>query len=139
MEEETFTAIQKQGQEGAPSAVSFPEISFTPPKEGESGSFPSFNTREKCAFAGIVFGCISVISWTVIVLGVAVSLIGIILSVVGIKSPRSKLARTGLILSIAGGIATIVYVVLISAGIINYNYFTNEFWGIPSGGVQVIE
>ncbi len=87
----------------------------------------------------MVFGCISIISWTIIVLGVAVSLIGIVFSILGIQSSRSKLARIGLGLSLAGGAATILYIVLIYAGIINYNYFTNEFWGIPSGGVQVIE
>lgn len=139
MEEDTFNTLQKQRQEEVPSAVSFPGISFTPPQEGESGSFPSFDIREKCAFAGLVFGCISIISWTVIVLGVVISFMGIIFSIVGRKSPRSKLARIGLVLSIAGGAATILYIVLIYAGIINYNYFTNEFWGIPSGGVQVIE
>lgn len=139
MEEETFNTIQKQEQEESPSVASFPGISFTPPQEGGLGHFPSFDVREKCAFVGVVLGCISIISWTVIILGVAVSLIGIIFSILGIKSPRPKIARIGLVLSIAGGVATILYIVLISAGVINYNYFTNEFWGIPSGGVQVIE
>ncbi|MBI3634487.1 MAG: hypothetical protein HY228_02605 [Candidatus Yonathbacteria bacterium] len=139
MEEEAFKTIQKQEKGDGLSTVSFPGISFAPPDAGESMTFSSFDVREKCAFVGVVLGCISIISWTIIVLGIVVSLIGIIFSIFGIKSPRSKIARTGLILSLAGGAATILYIVLISAGIINYNYFTNEFWGIPSGGVQVIE
>ena len=152
--EEIFKTIDKQEKEGVPVITgeemhnvqpisdmtgSFPGISFAPQQEATLSSFPSFDVREKCAFAGLVFGCISIISWTVIALGVAVSAVGIIFSLLGKESSRSKLARTGLLLSIIGGIATIVYVALISAGIINYNYFTNEFWGIPSGGVQVIE
>lgn len=139
MEEETFNTIQKQEREEMPSAISFPEISFIPPKEGESWPLYSFGIREKYAFVGLVFGCLSIIFWTVIALGVAVSLGGVLFSFAGLKSSHSKLARIGLVLSVAGGVATILYIVLIYAGIINYNYFTNEFWGIPSGGVQVIE
>mgnify|MGYP001569458730 CR=1 len=139
MEEETFNTIQKQGQEEMPSAISFPNISFLPPQEGESRFFRFSDIREKYAFAGLVFGCLSVISWTVIALGVVVSLAGILFSVAGFKSSHPRPARIGLVLSVAGGVATILYIVLIYAGIINYNYFTNEFWGIPSGGVQVIE
>lgn len=137
MEEETFNTIQKQEENSF--KASFPGISFTAPNMGESMPVPSFNVREKCALVGVMLGCISIISWTVIVLGVTVSLVGIIFSILGIKSPRPKIARIGLALSILGGAATVLYVVLIYAGVINYNYFTNEFWGIPSGGVQVFE
>lgn len=146
MEEENFNAIQKQ-ESAAPVEVPreanpLPELLFVPSellkkdllagapeKSGLKGLHLFHNPREVCAAASIVFGGISLISWVVILFGLLSSVSGIVLAVVGFKSDGSKYARIGLGLSIAGLVASLLYVYAASQGMINYNYFTSEFWG----------
>lgn len=146
MEGEIFNAIRKQenaaladaSHEGNP----LPELLFIPSellkKDLLAGSskkvslkeFHLFhNPREVCAAASIVFGVTSLISWIVILFGLLSSISGVILSLVGLKSDGSKYARIGLGLSIVGLVASLLYAFAAYQGMINYNYFTTEFWG----------
>ncbi|OHA78930.1 MAG: hypothetical protein A2V96_00850 [Candidatus Yonathbacteria bacterium RBG_16_43_6] len=138
MEGELYQTIQKQELQGMPVtavAPAFPDISFTPPMEGKGAS----HRREVCAKIGIAVGGIAIISWFVIALGIVFAILGTLFSYFGLQSSRTKYARIGLYLSLVGGLLSLVYVFVVYAGFINYNFFTNELWGIPSGGVQKFE
>ena len=135
MEGELFNAIQKQ-ESGAPAEVHHevkpsPEFSFVPPEllKKEMIKTQGFCVREKCAVVGAVFGGIALVSWVVILFGILAAIAGIALSIVGLKSKSSKYARIGLGLSIVGLIAALLYAFAAYQGMINYNYFTSEFWG----------
>lgn len=84
--------------------------------------------REVCAAASIIFGGISLVSWIVILFGLLTSISGVALAVVGFKSSGSKYARIGLGLSLAGLVASLLYAFAAYQGMVNYNYFTSEFW-----------
>lgn len=136
MEGELFNAIQKQ-ESGAPAEVHHevkpaPEFSFVPPellkKEMIKTQGQGFCVREKCAVVGAVFGGIALVSWVVILLGILAAIAGIALSVAGLKSKSSRYARIGLGLSILGLVAALLYAFAAYQGMINYNYFTSEFW-----------
>lgn len=143
MEGELYNTIQKQEQQGTPSTAlppTFPDISFGPPTDGTSSKRGiSTHRREVCAKVGMVIGGIAIISWFIIALGIIFALFGVIFSYFGLTSSRTKYARIGLYLSLAGGALSILYILVVYAGLVNYNYFTNELWGIPSGGVQTFE
>ncbi|MBI5077747.1 MAG: hypothetical protein HZB11_00020 [Candidatus Yonathbacteria bacterium] len=135
MEGELFNQIQKQEEvtpAGAlPETKPFPHLSFIPSgllkkKEGDEPR----GTRDKCALFGMILGILAVVSWVVILFGILYSILGIILSVIGLKSTRKKWARIGLTLSVIGLIISIWYVFAARNGVINYNYFTSEFWGL---------
>lgn len=135
MEGELYQTIQKQELQGMPVttvAPAFPDISFTPPMEGKGAS----HRRELCAKVGIVIGGTAIISWFVIALGIVFAVAGALFSYAGLTSSRAKYARIGLYLSLAGGALSLLYILVVYAGFMNYNFFTNELWGIPSGGVQ---
>ena len=135
MEGELFNAIQKQeniASADAPREVKpSPEFSFVPPEllKKETAKTQGFCVREKCAVVGAVFGGIALVSWVVILLGILAAIAGIALSIVGLKSSSPKYARIGLGLSIVGLIAALLYAFAAYQGMINYNYFTSEFWG----------
>lgn len=138
MEGELYQAIQKQELQGIPATPTlpaFPDISFTPPKEESDAS----HRREVCAKIGIVIGGVAIISWFVIALGIVFAIFGALFSYLGLPSSRAKHARIGLYLSLAGGLLSLLYILVVYAGFMNYNFFTNELWGIPSGGVQTFE
>ena len=84
--------------------------------------------HERCALFGLILGAIAVVSWIVILFGVVWSILGIVFSVIGLKSSRKKLAQIGLGLSILGLVLSIWYIYAAYSGMINYNYFTSEFW-----------
>lgn len=129
MEGDNFENVFQQGQVQAPvTAPVLPKLSFIPDELAKKYEGP-LGLHEKCAYAGLVVGGISLISWVIIILGCLASVLGIALSVYGIKSRRSKHARIGLTLSVIGLIASIGYVVAAYNGMINYNYFTTEFFG----------
>lgn len=131
MENELFNQIQKPeeqalAQEGKP----LPKLSFIPSEllkkiegTGEHGM------HERCALFGLVLGSIAVVSWIVILFGVVWSILGIVLSVIGLKSSRKKWAQIGLGLSVLGLVLSVWYIYAAYSGMINYNYFTGEFWG----------
>lgn len=136
MEGELFNTIQKQ-ENGATAEPSrevkpSPEFSFVPPellkKEGIRTQGQGFCVREKCAVVGAVFGGLALVSWVVILFGILVATAGIALSIVGLKSKSSKYARIGLGLSIVGLVAALLYAFAAYQGMINYNYFTSDFW-----------
>lgn len=146
MEGENFNAIQKQESvaplESSREAKPLPELLFVPSEllKKDLLAGPSkkvslkelhlfHNPREVCAAASIVFGGISLISWVVILFGLLSSVSGIVLAVVGFKSDGSKYARIGFGFSVAGFIASLLYAYAAYQGMINYNYFTSEFWG----------
>ncbi|MDO8604502.1 MAG: hypothetical protein Q7K40_03875 [bacterium] len=112
------------------STVPFPEISFIPPEllKNKADSH-ALGVHEKCALVGVALGVLAVFSWVVLLFGVLYSAVGIILSIIGLRSTRKKLAKIGLALSILGLVLSILYIFAISQGIINFNYFTSEFWG----------
>lgn len=143
MEGDFSNTAQKYGgiSSGGVSPVSpkFPDISFISSEIGAQGERFSPQLRGTFATAGMVVGGIAIVSWFVIVIGILVATAGVVLSFLGIKSAQARRARIGLILSAIGGFATIAYIIAIYAGLINYNYFTNELWGIPAGGVQILE
>lgn len=143
MEGELYNTIQKQEIQGiSPASLppKFPDISFGPPTENTSlkeGMSP--RRREVCAKVGLVIGGISIISWFIIALGIIFAIFGTLFSYLGLKSTHAKYARIGLYLSIVGGLLSLLYICVVYAGFMNYNYFTNELWGIPSGGVQTFD
>lgn len=145
MEEGLFKTIQKQAETGAstpfsPASHQFSNISFSPQVAPAAGTKISPRMRDIFATTGLIFGGVAVISWFVIVIGILATLVGASLSFLGRTSTsKARWAKTGLILSIVGGLFTLLYMAAIYAGLINYNYFTNELWGIPAGGVQVLE
>jgi hypothetical protein len=107
MEGELFNTMQKPT--GAPQFLKqFPEISFIPPETTEDRLHHEKGFPEKGAIIGLV---------------------GIIFSLSGLKSAHPKCARTGLIISTIGLIASFGYAFAAYSGMINYNYFTTEFWG----------
>lgn len=131
MEEKLFSVIQKQKSavsiDDTYKAKRLPEFSFIPSELLEKET-TSHAVREKCAIASIVIGGISLLSWVVILFGILVSMFGVLLSVVGLRSNNSKYARVGLMLSLIGLAAAFLYAFAASKGIVNYNYFTTEFW-----------
>ena len=130
MENEPFNQIQKPEEQTSTEIKTQPKLSFVPSDllkriegNGEHG------LHERCALFGLILGGIAVVSWIVILFGVVYSILGIILSVIGLKSARQKWAKIGLGLSILGLILSVWYVLAVYNGMINYNYFTSEFWG----------
>lgn len=132
MEGDSFNTIQTEGTPApvstTPEASSLPRLSFIPAELEKEVATGPLGVREKCALAGLVLGALAVFSWIVILFGVFASLAGIALSVIGLKSNRSKYAKIGLALSIVGLIGSLWYVFAAYSGMINYNYFTSEFW-----------
>lgn len=81
----------------------------------------------RCAIVSVVLGSISLVSWVVMIFGLFTSVLGIIFGIMGLKSTtRAKYARLGLILSIIGFLAALLYAYTASRGMINYSYFTTE-------------
>lgn len=122
MEGEYLNPIQNQ-------EASTPKLSFIPSEllkkiEGTD----EHGMHERCALFGLILGAIAVVSWIVILFGVVYSIVGIVLSAIGLKSSRKKWAQIGLGLSILGLILSIWYIYAAYNGMINYNYFTSEFW-----------
>lgn len=132
MEGELYNAIQKPNE--AVSTVeknevtSLPKLSFIPPDLLNKENIAQMGKREKCAFAGMVLGGLALISWIVILFGAVFAVFGIVLSFLGLNSGYKKYARIGLGLSIAGLLASIWYCFAAYSGMVNYNYFTSEFW-----------
>lgn len=106
-----------------------PKISFLPPEFfKKTENIEAHGLYEKCALVGIILGALAVISWIVILFGIIYSVVGIVLSILGLNSIYKKYARVGLALSILGLVLSLVYVFAISKGLINFNYFTGDFW-----------
>ncbi|MBI5400631.1 MAG: hypothetical protein HZB12_00730 [Candidatus Yonathbacteria bacterium] len=136
MEGDSFNTIQRgyvrPSIATTPLVASSPKLSFITDDLVKKYEEP-LGVREKCANAGLVFGSLALVSWIVILFGIFYSLAGITLSVVGLKSNRFKYARMGLVFSVIGLIASFWYAFAAYRGIINYNYFTSEFWEAASG------
>ncbi len=129
MEGETLNQNQNTNESALVDEKPVAKISFVPPDllkkiEGEGGH----GLHERCALFGLILGAIAVVSWIVILFGVVYSILGIILSVIGLKSARQKWAKIGLGLSVLGLVLSVCYVLAVYNGMINYNYFTSEFW-----------
>lgn len=130
MDGEAFSQIQNTGELSVVETKPIPKISFVPSEllkkiEGDS----EHGIYERCALFGLILGAIAVVSWIVILFGVVYSIVGIVLSVIGLKSNRKKWAQIGLTLSIIGLLLSVWYIFAVYNGMINYNYFTSEFWG----------
>lgn len=130
MEGETLNQNQSAGEQAPIETRPIPKLSFIPSDllkkiegNGEHG------LHERCALFGLILGSIAVVSWIVILFGVVYSILGIILSIIGLKSARQKWAKIGLTLSVIGLLLSVWYVYAAYNGMINYNYFTSEFWG----------
>jgi len=130
MEGELYNSIQKP-PENVQAAIPEQKISFIPEKFLAKEERGFVGPREKCALIGLGLGALAVISWVVMLFGALFSLLGIALSLYGLKSNYQKHARLGLGLSALGLFASLWYLFAASHGMINYNYFTGEFW---SGG-----
>ncbi|MBI5799079.1 MAG: hypothetical protein HZB10_04075 [Candidatus Yonathbacteria bacterium] len=135
MEGELLNQIQKPAEKGLAQAPletkSLPIISFVPSEllmKIEGGEFR--DSHDRCALFGLVLGVMAVVSWIVILFGVVYSVAGIALSVIGLKSTHQKWAKIGLGLSVLGLVLSVSYVLAAYNGMINYNYFTSEFWTI---------
>lgn len=129
MEGDNLNQTQGTSEQPAVETKPLPKLSFVPSDllkkiegNGEHG------LHERCALFGLILGAIAVVSWIVILFGVVYSILGIILSIIGLKSARQKWAKIGLGLSILGLILSVWYVLAVYNGMINYNYFTSEFW-----------
>lgn len=115
-----------------PEAPKLANISFSPEAflKKTNGETPH-GYREWLAFAGLILGVVSVFSWIVLLFGFLYSILGIIFSSIGLKSTyHTKIARTGLGLSVAGFLFSLIYIIAVYQGSVNYNYFTTEFWGM---------
>ncbi len=139
MEREFFNDTQKleKGSISADLERKFSEISFTPSSHGKDITPSANGLLEKYAVIGLVAGVIAIFSWIVIMIGVLAAIIGIIFSVLGLKSANPKYARIGLGLSVVGLISSVLYFLAVYNSMINYDYFTNEFWGTASD-VEVV-
>lgn len=113
-------------------------ISFTPERVSSRAEISSKDST-RYATVGAVLGVLALASFFIIALSIIFAAFGALFSSLGLRSSRARFARVGLALSIVGGLASIIYMVAVYGGLINYNYFTNELWGIPAGGVQVLE
>lgn len=125
MEEEHVNVIQnsglRSGGEERRDQKSLLSLSFIPPElEGKRG------VCEKCAIASVVFGGMSLVTWVIMILGLLMSVVGIVLGIFGLKSQHPKHARIGLILSVIGLLAVILYAVSAARGMIHYSYFTTQ-------------
>lgn len=128
MEWDTPNTVVPESGPAQFSADSLPKLSFIP-SDLITEHNGTVGVREKCAYAGLVIGGISVVSWVVILLGILVSVTGLTLSFLGLSSSRAKHARIGAVLSFFGLVASLSYAFAIYQGKVNYNYFTSEFWG----------
>lgn len=129
MEGENLNQTQNTSEQTAVEPKPIPKLSFIPSEllkkiEGPNGH----GLHERCALFGLILGAIAVVSWIVILFGVVWSILGIVFSAIGLKSSRKKLAQIGLGLSILGLVLSIWYIYAAYSGMINYNYFTSEFW-----------
>lgn len=122
MEGDTFNTTQAETTQAPITPATLPKLSFIPNELVRQYEGP-LGVREKCAYAGVVVGCIAVASWVIILLGLIVSIVGISLSLAGLKSKRSKQARVGVVLSAIGLIGALLYAVAAYQGIINYVVF----------------
>lgn len=148
MEGEPFNPIQTpaQTQAGvthAPASSetsSMPALSFIPSEllKKMANSEPHTG-HDRCALFGLILGAIAVVSWIVILFGVVYSVVGIVLSVIGLKSAHQKWAKVGLGLSVLGLILSVWYVLAAYRGMVNYNYFTSEFWGSASTTIKTVK
>lgn len=133
MEGEPYNTMQSSPEkthiESAPKSMTLPEISFLPESLLNKKEISSTSMRDRCALIGLVVGVLAVISWIVMLFGAVFAIIGIALSTLGLKSNYKKHARIGLVLSLVGLSASFWYLFAASHGMINYNYFTSEFWG----------
>lgn len=130
MENELYNQIQKPEEHGLSEVNTTQKLSFVPSEllkkiDGTGGH----RLYERCALFGLILGAIAMVSWIVILFGVVYSVLGIMLSIIGLKSARQKWAKIGLVLSIIGLLLSVWYVFAAYNGMINYNYFTSEFWG----------
>lgn len=116
-----------------------PEISFIPSELIKKEAITSLGVREKCALVGVGLGALALISWVIILFGVVFATIGIVLSIFGLKSQYSKHAKIGITLSIVGLIASFWYIFAAYHGMVNYNYFTSDFWGGKSTSTQGVK
>ena len=134
MEGNFYNTIQKNEEQGTVGGVgrasSLPDISFVPKEITKMGESATGGFRDKSALGGVLFGGLSVFSWVVILLGVFCSVAGIAFSTLGLKSRYAKYARIGIVLSVVGLVASFGYAFAAYQGMINYNYFTTEFWGV---------
>lgn len=145
MEEETLKA--QAGWEAPQNGLKDPAVPFAQNLSGISfvpvGTSPREEVSPKdCvryAVVGTVLGALALSVFFIIALSIVLATLGALFSYLGLRSSYARFARVGLTLSIAGGLASVIYMVAVYAGMINYNYFTNELWGIPAGGVQVLE
>lgn len=145
MEEEMLKAQagwETPSSNGKNPATSFSQklsgISFVPESIARgTEAFPEKHARY--ALIGAVLGALSLVSFFVIALSIVFAAFGALFSLLGIHSSRGRIARVGVTLSLVGALASVAYMVAVYMGVINYNYFTNELWGIPAGGVQVLE
>lgn len=129
MDGEPFNQTQNTSEQPTVETKPLPKLSFVPLDllkkiEGNGGH----GLHERCALFGLILGAIAVVSWIVILFGVVYSILGIIISIIGLKSARQKWAKIGLALSIIGLLFSVLYVFAVYSGMINYNYFTGEFW-----------
>lgn len=132
MEGELYNTIQKQSEPmtaRVPQEEALPPLSFIPAELLSKVATTPAGHREKCALLGLGLGALAIISWIVVLFGVFFSIFGIVLSVIGLKSNYKKYAKIGLGLSIVGFVASAWYVFAAYHGMINYNYFTSDFWG----------
>ena len=140
MEGELYSTIQKQELQGVttiPASPKFPDISFGPPVEGVSlQGWMSPRVREVCAMIGIVIGAIALVAWLVIVLGILLASLGLIFSYLGLMSSRTRRARIGLYFSLTGGLLSVLHMLAVYAGLINYNFFTNDLWVLLTISLQ---
>lgn len=108
-----------------------PEFSLIPDellkKEEPVGEYRG---KARCAIIGAILGAAALVSWVVILFGFLYSMFGIVFSLIGLKSSRQKYARLGLGLSLVSLLFTSLYAFAVYKGMINYNYFTTEFWGM---------
>ena len=131
MEGELYNIIQKpkgNTHDTAGEGSHFPRVSFIPADLVKKEITTLSGIRDKCALGGLILGMLSLFSWVVILFGVFFSVLGLIASLVGLKSNYFKYARVGLLLSSIGLIASLWYFFAVYHGMVNYNYFTTEFW-----------
>lgn len=113
----------RTAEERAQAEESMLKLSFIPEQLQEGRG-----TRELSAIVSVVFGGISLVSWVIMIFGLASSVLGIAFGFIGLKSQHPAHARVGLTLSIIGFFAVFLYAFAAAYGMISNSYFTTQLF-----------
>lgn len=90
--------------EGSPPAVACPSCQTT---IAVAGAAPAHSASSGKAVASLVLGIVGLLAWLLPIIGLPVTIIGLVLGIGARRSPNSKMATAGIIMSLIGLVLTI--------------------------------